>query len=98
MSVCDQSTSSWRRTVATEQYWSGDGLVVCFDQLTGDTHVINEFSANLLNTLSKKWISTTDLCSTIPDLSVPEEEKQDFLDHVNNILLDLCEYGLVEQG
>ena len=94
----DKNSLSWKRAVETQKYWSGDGLVVCYDELTGDTHVVNEFAANLLDILSDEGVSTDNLCASIPNLSVPEEQKSDFLEYVNNILLDLCEYGLVERG
>ena len=94
----DENSLCWKRTVEIQKYWSGDGLVVCYDELTGDTHVVNEFAANLLYILSGDGVSINDLCASIPGLSVPEEQKSDFLEYINNILLDLCAYGLVEQG
>ncbi len=95
--LVDGKCVGWKRTRKIEQYWSGDDLVVCFDHVTGDTHVLNEFSANLLELLSSKPISVEKICQLIPDLSIPEKEIPSFLDHINNILLELRDYGLVEQ-
>ncbi|MCB1667785.1 MAG: HPr-rel-A system PqqD family peptide chaperone [Porticoccaceae bacterium] len=85
----------WRACSKGLWYDRGEGRSVYFDPASGDTHLLDEFAAHILQQLSLKSLSESELqqqCEpALADLSTDEQEQ--FLEQ---LLLELASLDLVE--
>ena len=94
--IIPDSQTLWRLTVAGPlplREWDGDYVV--YNLLSGDTHVLDIVTGEVLRTIMADRTSGGDLCRHIADfLEVPNDAA--IADQVDGILIALDRLGLIE--
>ena len=92
-----ESATGWRIFEEGALHWEKWGeQYALYDALSGETHLLPEFSASLLQLLST---SPRTLAEVAGELCLDSEEicDQAFLEHVSQLLAQLQEAGLTEK-
>jgi len=93
----DQSIPGWKILEADALHWEKWGeQYALYDSLSGETHLLPEFSARVLQQLSAGSVTAEVLARALCDAS-GETCKQTFVDHVSQLLSQLQAAGLTEK-
>jgi PqqD family protein of HPr-rel-A system len=75
-------------------HWEGDEYVV-FSDLSGDTHLVNQVTAEVLRQLEQAALETTDLARRVAK-SLGTDSNQQFESSLERLLEHLDQIGLIE--
>ena len=92
-----QSTTCWKILENGALHWERWGeQYALYDCLSGETHLLPEFSARLLLQISVRPRTADVLAQALCDGS-DENCDQEFVDHVSQLLVQLQAAGLIEK-
>lgn len=92
-----QSTSGWKILEADVLHWEKWGeQYALYDSLSGETHLLPEFSARVLQHLSVRPCTADVLALALCEDS-GETCEQTFVEHVSQLLAQLQAVGLTEK-
>ena len=88
-----ESTTSWKILEDDALHWEKWGeQYALYDALSGETHLLPEFSARLLQQLSVRPRTVEELCE-----STGEACDEEFVQHVSQLLVQLQAAGLAKK-
>lgn len=88
----------WRTRQGAEllwRSWDTDEILV-FDVTSGDTHLVNDLTAEILQVLDRASLDVNGLCREIAGSLSPGDESDEFQSNVAKLLDHLDRLGLVE--
>lgn len=85
---------NWRIESMGRFYDAGEGMVVYFDPATGDTHLLSDFAAHIINQFDQEPIATEELVAKVaPD--VDHSDIRELGEMVSGVLEELGRLDIV---
>lgn len=75
--------------------WNDDSAVVCYDTISGDTHLLNPLAAETLSQLQRDATLSLDVLATRVAASLDIEVDEDLVRAIEQILSEFTERGVL---
>jgi PqqD family protein of HPr-rel-A system len=85
---------TWRIKSLGEIYNRGEPTAIYFDAASGDTHLVSDFAAHLLQMLTATPLTTDAILTRLAD-DIDEEDAADLLQAVPGLLNQLAELDIL---
>ncbi len=93
-----QSATGWKILAENALYWEQWGeQYALYNSLSGETHLLPEFSARVLQQLSVHPRTVVELAGLFDKTGINENGDQDFEEYLTCLLVQLQAEGLTEQ-
>ncbi|MDX1734447.1 MAG: HPr-rel-A system PqqD family peptide chaperone [Halioglobus sp.] len=88
---------SWRAAAQGEFYDAGEGVVVYYDPRSGDTHLIGQFAAFILQQLGKRDMTLAQIRELVAPL-VEAGDDGELVDSISTVLGDLVDLDVLQRA
>ena len=93
-----QSAKGWKILAEDVLHWEKWGKqYTLYNSLSGETHILPELSARLLQQLSVHPRTVIELAGLFDEKDINESDDHDFVEYLTHLLVQLQAEGLTEQ-